>query len=218
MRMETMGDLLEKVKEFAFHNFSQAEAERIFGWSITDIVKGTSEKDVSAVIITFTNGLVLYAWYFLNMDPTETGDTCEFKLGLRTDLRSRIKYNIFYSTYIHGQGYIRLSVAETDNRMIRTMIEEFYVPSLKMVYKPIILQFQGFFAKDYFGVEADNTYGEIYYSSVRSRSENKDLEVSKVIGRLHELDCLLREPEIRHNLAEIDLQLSLLPSMLGSSL
>lgn len=216
--METMGDLLERVKDFAFHNFSREEAEKIFGWGIADLAKGTSEKDVSAIIITFNNGLVLYAWYFLNMDPTETGDTCEFRLGLRTDLRSRIKYNVFYSMYIHGQGYIRLSVAETDNRMIKNVIDEFYVPSLKMVYKPIINQFQGFFAKDYFGVEADNTHGEIYYSSVRSRSENKDLEVSKVIGRLHELDGLLREPEIRHNLAEIDLQLSFLPSMLGSSL
>jgi hypothetical protein len=216
--METMGDLLEKVKEFAFHNFSREEAERIFGWGIIELVKGTSEKDVSAIIITFNNGLVLYAWYFLNMDPTETGDTCEFRLGLRTDLISRIKYNVFYSLYIHGQGYIRLSVAETDNRMIKNMIDEFYVPSLKMIYKPIITQFQGFYTKDYFGVEADNARGEIYYSSVRSRSENKDLEISKVIGRLHELDSLLREPEIRHNLAEIDLQLSLIPGMLGSSL
>jgi hypothetical protein len=216
--METMGDLLEKVKEFAFHNFSREEAERIFSWGIIELVKGTSEKDVSAIIITFNNGLVLYAWYFLNMDPTETGDTCEFRLGLRTDLRSRIKYNVFYSLYIHGQGYIRLSVAETDNRMIKNMIDEFYVPSLKMIYKPIITQFQGFYTKDYFGVEADNARGEIYYSSVRSRSENKDLEISKVIGRLHELDSLLREPEIRHNLAEIDLQLSLIPGMLGSSL
>jgi hypothetical protein len=216
--METMGDLLEKVKEFAFHNFSREAAHRIFGWSVVDIITGTPEADESAVMITFGNGLVLYAWYFLNMDPTETGDTCEFKLGLRTDLRARIKYNVFYSTYIHGQGYIRLNVAETDNRMIKSMIEEFYVPSLKMIYKPIITQFQGFYTKDYFGVESDNARGEIYYSSVRSRSENKDLEISKVIGRLHELDSLLREPEIRHNLAEIDLQLSFLPSMLGSSI
>jgi hypothetical protein len=216
--METMGDLLEKVKEFAFHNFSRDVAERFFGWSVEDIATCTPEADESAVRVTFRNGLVLYAWYFLNLDPTETGDTCEFKLALRTDIRSRIKYNVFYSVYIHGQGYLRLSVAETDNRMIKSMIEDFYVPALKTVYKPIITQFQGFYAKDYFGVEADNKHGEIYYSPIRSRSENKDLEISKVIGRLHELDSFLREPEIRHNLAEIDLQLSFLPSMLGSSL
>ena len=39
-----------------------------------------------------------------------------------------------------------------------------------------------------------------------------------MIGRLNELDLLLKEPQIRHDLAEIDFQISLLPSMMGSGL
>jgi hypothetical protein len=39
-----------------------------------------------------------------------------------------------------------------------------------------------------------------------------------VIGRLAELDLLLKESNIRQDLAKVDLQLSLLPSMMGSGL
>jgi hypothetical protein len=214
--METMGDLLQRVQEFATHNFNKDEAERIFGWRVEDVAARTTEKDETAVLITFKDGLALYAWYFLNLDPTETEDTCEFMLKLRTDLKSSVKYNVFYSRYIHGQGYMRLQIAEMDNVMAQRMIDDFYVPALKMIYKPIIIQFRGFYDRDYFGVEADNNRGEIYYSPIRSRRENKDLEISKVVGRLHELDSLLREPEIRHNLAKLDLQLSFLPSIVWS--
>jgi len=84
------------------------------------------------------------------------------------------------------------------------------------VYKPIIMQFKGFFGKDFFGVDADNARAEIYYAPVRSRSEHKEAQIGEVIGRLNELDLLLKEPQIRHDLAEIDFQLSLLPSMMGS--
>jgi len=214
--METMGDLLQKVREFATHNFNKDEAERIFGWQVEDVAARATEKDETAVAITFRDGLALYAWYFLNLDPTETEDTCEFVLKLRTDLKSSVKYNVFYSGYIHGQGYIRLQIAEMDNVMAQRIIDDFYAPALKMIYKPIIIQFRGFYSRDFFGVEADNNRGEIYYSPIRSRSENKDLEISKVVGRLHELDSFLREPEIRHSLAELDLQLSLLPSIVWS--
>jgi hypothetical protein len=214
--METMGDLLQKVREFATHNFNKDEAERIFGWQVEDVAARATEKDETAVAITFRDGLGLYAWYFLNLDPTETEDTCEFMLKLRTDLKSSVKYNVFYSGYIHGQGYIRLQIAEMDNVMAQRIIDDFYAPALKMIYKPIIIQFRGFYSRDFFGVEADNNRGEIYYSPIRSRSENKDLEISKVVGRLHELDSFLREPEIRHSLAELDLQLSLLPSIVWS--
>ena len=214
--METMGDLLQKVKEFATHSFSKDDAERIFGWPVEDVAVRTAEKDETSVVITFKNGLALYAWYFLNLDPTETEDTCEFMLKLRTDLKSSIRYNVFYSGYIHGQGYIRLQIAETDNVMAQRLAEDFYAPALKMIYKPIIIQFRGFYSRDYFGVESYINRGEVYYSPIRSRSENKDVEISKVIGRLHELDSLLREPEVRHSLAELDLQLSFLPSIVWS--
>ena len=214
--METMGDLLQKVREFATHSFNKDEAERIFGWPVENVAARTTEKDETAVAITFKDGLALYAWYFLNLDPTETEDTCEFMLKLRTDLKSSVKYNVFYSGYIHGQGYVRLQIAEMDNVMAQRIIDDFYAPALKMIYKPIIIQFRGFYSRDYFGVEADKNRGEIYYSPIRSRSENKDLEISKVVGRLHELDSFLRESEIRHGLAELDLQLSFLPSIVWS--
>lgn len=215
--METMGDLLHKVQEFATHGFNKDEAEKIFGWPIEDVAVKTTEKDETSVVITFKNGLALYAWYFLNLDPTETEDTCEFMLKLRTDLKSSIRYNVFYSVYIHGQGYLRLQIADTDNVLAQRMAEDFYAPGLKMIYKPIIIQFRGFYSRDYFGVESDRNRGEVYYSPIRSRSENKDIEISKVVGRLHELDSLLSEPEVRHNLAELDLQLSFLPSVVWSN-
>jgi hypothetical protein len=214
--METMGDLLKKVQEFDTHSFNKDEAERIFGWPVEDVGARTAGKDETSVVIVFKNGLVLNAWYFLNLDPTETEDTCEFTLKLRTDLRSSIKYNVFYSGYIHGQGYIRLQIAETDNVLAQRITEDFYAPALKMIYKPIIIQFRGFYSRDYFGVDSDRNRGEIYYSPIRSRSENKDVEIAKVVGRLHELDRFLREPEVRHSLAELDLQLSFLPSIVWS--
>lgn len=216
--METMGDLLEKVREFTSHSFTKDEAQMLFGWEVKDISTRGANTDESHVIVSFDNGMVLYINYFLNLDPTETEDTCEFILALRTDLRSRVRYSVHYSKYIHGQGYMRLKIAETDNRMVQSMLEEYYVPVLKMIYKPIISQFQGFYDRDYFGVQADNNYGEIYYAPVRFRSEYKNAKIWDVVARLQALDALLREPEIRHALAELDLQMSFLPDVVGSSL
>jgi len=216
--METMGDLLEKVQEFAFYSYTKEEAARLFGWPASDIHVRSTENDEIRITITFQNKLVLYIRYFLNLDPTETQDTCEFTLGLRTDLRSRIRYNVFYSGYIHGQGYLRMKIEETDNRMLQRMLEDFYIPALKSIYKPIIISFKGFYSKDYFGANAGHQQGDIYYSAVRYRSEHKAASIWDVIARLHELDSTLKEPEIRHALAELDVQLSFLPSVLGSSL
>jgi hypothetical protein len=92
--METMGDLLEKVREFASHNFTKDEAQTIFGWEVLDISSKVVETDESHIKISFENGIVLFINYFLNLDPTETDDTCEFSLALKTDLRSRVKYSI----------------------------------------------------------------------------------------------------------------------------
>ena len=216
--METMGDLLEKVREFALHSFTKEEAQKLFGWNVSDIIVKSSENDESQVYLAFENGYTLFIRYFLNLDPIETENTCEFILGLKTDLRSRIKYGIHYASYIHGQGYIRLRIGDTKNRMLQMMLEEFYVPALKNVYKPIILRFEGFFSRDFFGVDADNARGEIYYAPVGYRSEHKAASIGDVMGRLNELDLLLKEPQIKHALAEIDLQLSLLPSMVWSGL
>ncbi len=216
--METMGDLLEKIREFGSLGSKKEDASRLFGWGVQDVVERTPAADEASVAIAFDNGLIIYARYFLNLDPTESEYNCEFILGLRNDLRSRIRYNVFYSGYIHGQGYIRVKIAETDNRTVQRMLEDLYVPALKSIYKPIITQFKGFYSKDYFGVEANNNHGEIYYSPVRYRSEHKESKIWDVIGRLHELDALMREGDIKHALAELDVQMSILPSVMWSGI
>ena len=216
--METMQDLLGKVQEFALHSFTKEEARNIFGWDVSGLLVSGSKSDESSIRITFENGHNLLIKYFLNLDPTETDDTCEFVFSLKTDLTSRIKYGIHYGNYIHGQGYVRLRIADTKNRMLQVMLAEFYAPAIKNVYKPIILQFKGFYDKDFFGVEVNGSGAEIYYAPVRSRSEHKGARLGDVIGRLAELDLLLKESNIRQDLAKVDLQLSLLPSMMGSGL
>jgi len=45
MQMETMGDLLEKVREFASHSFTKEEAEKLFGWNVRDIAVKSAESD-----------------------------------------------------------------------------------------------------------------------------------------------------------------------------
>ncbi|MBN1235702.1 MAG: hypothetical protein JW999_06590 [Methanotrichaceae archaeon] len=216
--METMGDLLDKVSEFALHDFTKEDAQKLFGWNVRDISVKSKENDESCIYITFENGYILFIRYFLNLDPIETKDTCEFTMALQTDLRSRIRYDVHYAGYIHGQGYIRLRVQEMKNRMQQMVLEEFYIPALKKVYKPIIIRFKGIYSRDFFGVEADQDHGRIFYAPVRYRSECKAASIGEVMGRLSELDLLLKEPQIRHALAEIDLQLSLLPSMVWSDL
>jgi hypothetical protein len=217
-QMETMGDLLERVKEFGSSGCQKEDASKHFSWGIQDVVTRTPGADEASIAIVFHNGLLIYARYFLNLDPTESEDNCEIILALRNDLRSRIRYNVFYSGYIHGQGYIRVKIAETDNGMVQRMLEDFYVPALKSIYKPIITQFKGFHSKDYFGVEADSNHGEIYYSPVSYRSEHKASKISDIVGRLHELDEFMREDDIRHALAELDLQMSFLPSVIWSDI
>lgn len=216
--METMHDLLEKVQEFASHSFTKEEAKNIFGWDISDFTVSGSKNDESHIRISFENGYNLLIKYFLNLDPTETDDTCEFVFSLTTDLTSRIKYGVHYGNYIHGQGYVRLRIADSKNRMQQVMLAEFYAPAIKNVYKPLIMRFKGFYDKDFFGVEVNSSGGEIYYAPVRSRSEHKGARLGDVIGRLTELDLLMKDQRIRQDLAKVDFQLSLLPSMMGSGL
>ena len=216
--METMQDLLEKVQEFTFHDFNKEEAKKLFGWDVTDFLVNSSKDDETHILLIFDNNFMLFIKYFLNLDPSQTDDTCEFILGLKTDITSRIKYSINYGNYIHGQGYIRFRVADTKNRMVQMMLEEFYIPAIKNVYKPIIERFKGFYGKDFFGVEADSNGGQIYYAPIRTMSEHKGARLGDVIGRLTELDLLLKDPNIRQDLAKVDFQLSLLPSMMGSGL
>jgi hypothetical protein len=214
--MDTMGDLLDNVREFASHELSKEEAHKLFGWEAKDVIVRDTEKDETLVTITFDNNMILRIRYFLNLDPTETNDVCEFTLAMKTDLRSRIKYSVHYSGYIHGQGYLRLKIADFENRMLQRLLEDFYVPALRAIYKPIIERFKGFYSKDFFGVDADHNGAVIYYSPVRYRSEHKEAMIWDVVSRLHELDSLLKDEELRHELAELDLQLSFLPSVMWS--
>jgi len=218
MQMETMEDLLEMVREFARHSFTKEEAQKHFGWNVRDIAVTSKEGDESNIYITFENQYTLFIRYFFNLNPMEPEDICEFTLGLQTNLRSRIRYDIHYAGYIHGQGYIRLRIAETKNRMQQIVLEECYIPALKNVYKPIIIKFKGLCSRDFFGVIAEKDRGLIFYAPVRDRSEHKAARIGEVMDRLSELDLLLKEPQIRHALAENDLQLSLLPSMVWSDL
>ena len=216
--METMGDLLERICEFASHEMTREGAKKAFGWNAYSIDVKNRENDESYIFIKFENGYTLFVRYYLSLDPTESKDSCEFTLGLQTDMRSRIRYDIHYAGYIHGQGYIRLRVQKMKNRMQQMVLEEFYIPALKAIYKPIIIQFKGLYSRDFFGVEADSVYGEIFYAPVSSRSEHKEARIGEVVGRLNELDLLLKQPQIKHDLAELDLQLSLLPSTVWSDL
>ncbi|MBP7067415.1 MAG: hypothetical protein KBB04_03965 [Methanothrix sp.] len=216
--METMQDLLEKVQEFAVHDFGKEEAKKLFCWDVAEILVNSSKEDENHILIIFNNNFMLFIRYFLNLDPSQTDDTCEFILSLKSDFTSRIKYSINYGNYIHGQGYIRFRVADTKNRMVQVMLEEFYIPAIKNVYKPIIERFKGFYGKDFFGVEADSNGGQIYYAPIRNMSEHKGARLGDVIGRLTELELLLKDPHIRQDLAKVDLQLSLLPSMMDSGL
>lgn len=210
--METMGDLLDRAMVFSQGSCTEEEASRLFGWDVRGISAVHPEPDKSTIVVAFANCIIMEIRYYHNPDLAELGEAVELTLAQRTDLISRVAYNIFYSGYIHGQGYIRLSVAEADNPVAKTIIEDVYIPGLKAIYRPIISQFQGFKAMDFFGTMASSVGGKIYYSGITSRSDNKDVLVSDVVDRLYALDNLLKEPEIRHALAELDLQVSFLPS------
>ena len=201
---------------FSQGSFTEEEASRLFGWEVREISAVHPESDKSTILVTFANGVIMEIRYYHNPDLAELGETVELTLTLRTDLISRVAYNIFYSGYIHGQGYIRLAIAKADNPVAKSIIEDVYIPGLKAIYRPIISQFQGFRTRDFFGAMASSVGGQIYYSVITSRSDNKDVLVSDVVDRLYALDNLLKEIEIRHALAELDLQVSFLPSTMWS--
>jgi hypothetical protein len=216
--METMGDLLAAVREFSSREFSKDVATEIFGWGVEEVAVRTPEPDKSTVAISFKDGLFLDARYFLNPELIQLGDNVEFTLYVRTDLTARISYNIHHAEYIHGQGYIRLAVARYGNPLAQRMISDFYDPAMRKIYRPIIESFKGFYARDYFGIAVNQERAEIYYSPVSSRSEGTAARISDVVERLRQLDILMQEPQVKQALAELDLKLSFLPSLLGSSI
>ena len=108
--METMGDLLERICEFASHEMTREGAKKAFGWNAYSIDVKNRENDESYIYVKFENGYTLFVRYYLSLDPTESKDSCEFTLGLQTDMRSRIRYDIRYAGHIHGYGSCRLGV------------------------------------------------------------------------------------------------------------
>ncbi len=90
--MEAMGDLLEKVREFASYNYTTEEATRLFGWHALDVRCRCADNDETHITITFENDLVVCVDYFLNLDPTETDDICELTLG--SENRSALSHQI----------------------------------------------------------------------------------------------------------------------------
>jgi hypothetical protein len=212
--METMGDLLQALREFVCMDCSKEEAYRIFGWNVLDISVKTPDDFESLVLLELEKGLMIEARYFLNEGLRDLGDDCEFRLKLKAKIHSRIRYNVFYSGYIHGQGYIRIGLGDIENKMLARVLDDYYVPRLKSIYKPVIAEFKGFYSKDFFGVEADNDGAYIYYSSVRPRSEGTKASILDVVSRLYHLESVMRSVDLLRNLAELDMQMSFLPSVM----
>jgi len=212
--MDSMGDLLDRLRQFVCMDCSKESVERTFGWPAQDITVHTPGEDETVIVILFENGIILEVRYFLNEGLRELGDDLEFRLKIRIDLTSRVRYNVFYSRYIHGQGYLRISLGDVENRVLRRVLEDYYLPRLKEIYKPVIQEFRGFFSRDFFGVEADQNRGEIYYSSVRPRGEEEKAVILEVVSRLFQLEALIKERDVAHRLAELDLQMSFIPSVM----
>jgi hypothetical protein len=212
--MPEMRHLLELMRALAEFGYSKEMAEELFGWGVDAIIERPIEEYETQVRICFANGLIIEARYFLDEGLKELDEDCEITLKLVTDITSHVRYNIFYGRYIHSRGYIRLDLGDIEDRLVRQILENFFVPRLKSIYKPIILEFKGFYSRDFFGVRADKRYGAIYYSPVRLGDEGLDANIEDVIKRLRTLDELLKNDELRRKLAELDIQMSLLPSVL----
>lgn len=212
--MKKMGDLLELIRDLAALEYSEEVVERYFGRGVAVVSVMAVNAYETRVTINFANGLVIEARHFLDEGLWDLQEDCELSLELTTDLTSHIRYNVFYGRYNHRTGYIRVDLGDIENRLIRLTLEDFYIPRLKNIYRPIIMEFKGFFSRDFFGVRVDKGHGKIYYSPVRSKGDPKDANIYEVIERLHHLEGLLRNDEFRHRLAELDVQMFFLPNVM----
>ena len=212
--MKNMSDLLELMRALAGLGYSKDVAERFFDWGVKVIlVKEVSDYETQ-VAIYFSNGLIIRSRHFLNEGLRELQEDCEVSLRLSTDLTSHVRYNVFYGRYIHRTGYIRVDLGDIEDRLVRQTLEDFFVPRLKNVYRPIIMEFKGLLSRDYFGITADKRSSELYYSPVRFGREEMNVSSQDVIDRLYHLKQLLRSEDIRHKLAELDVVISLLPNIM----
>lgn len=212
--METMGDLIRGLREISRAEPAAEDVERILGWRPEFIRFFTPSEDESIMVMVFERGVVLEVRYFLNDNLRALGDDLEIRLMLKIDITSRVGYSVFYSKYIHGQGYIRVSLRDVENKMVQKILEDYYLPRLKSIYKPVIMEFRGFSDRDFFGVEAGREHGYIYYSPVRPKSGENEVRILDVIARLYHLESILKNRDVPHQLAELELQMSLLPSVM----
>jgi len=204
--MEKMGDLLEMLRRFDSLGSTKEAATEVFGWGVEDVVISSEERPgVDQVIIAFYNGLVIEARHILTQEGVvEFGEEWEFRLKFRTDLISTIRYNAFYSRYIHGKGYLRVDIGYVENKLLRKMLEDFYIPRMRSIYKPIILEYKGLFDYDFFGIDVGRERAMVYYSTVRQGREEAEANIDDVIGRLNYLSDMMKDEKIRMALKSLD--------------
>jgi len=205
-KMEKMGDLLEMLRRFDSLGSTKEAATEVFGWGVEDVVISSEERPgVDQVIIAFYNGLVIEARHILTQEGVvEFGEEWEFRLKFRTDLISTIRYNAFYSRYIHGKGYLRVDIGYVENKLLRKMLEDFYIPRMRSIYKPIILEYKGLFDYDFFGIDVGRERAMVYYSTVRQGREEAEANIDDVIGRLNYLSDMMKDEKIRMALKSLD--------------
>jgi len=203
--MEKMGDLLEMLRRFDSLGSTKEAATGVFGWGVEEVLIREERPGVDQVIIAFFNGLIIDARHILTQEGVvEFGEEWEFRLKLRTDLTSTIRYNAFYSRYIHGKGYLRVDIGYVENKLLRKMLEDFYIPRMRSIYKPIILEYKGLFDHDFFGIEVGSEHSEVYYSTVRQGREEAESALDDVIGRLNYLSDMMKDEKIRKDLKALD--------------
>lgn len=202
--MEKMGDLLEMLRLFDSLGSSKEAAEEVFGSGVDEVQIREERPGVDQVVIQFLNGLIIEARHILGEELAELGEDWEFRLKMRADLTSTLRYNAYYSRYIHGQGYLRTDLGYIDNKLLRKMVEDFYTPRLRKIYKPIILEFKGLHAYDFFGIEVYRDHSEVYYSSTRAGREEAGVKTEQVVARLGYLAEMMKDEKIRKELEALD--------------
>jgi hypothetical protein len=205
LKMEKMGDLLEMLRRFDSLGSTKEAATEVFGWGVEEVTIREERPGVDQVIIQFFNDLIIEARHILTQEGVvEFGEEWDFRMKIKTNLTSTIRYNVFYSRYIHGKGYLRNDIGYVENRLLRKMLEDFYIPRQRSIYKPIILEFKGLHDYDFFGIEVDRNHSEIYYSTVRQGREEAESDIDDVIGRLNYLSDMMKDEKLRKALKALD--------------
>jgi len=202
--METMGDLLDALRRFNATGYSKEAAEEVFGWTVEDLMVRKERPEVDLVVIQLFDNLIIEARHILSEGLEELRDDWEFRFKLKSDLTSSIRYNAYYSRYIHGQGYLRTDIGYVDNKLLRKMLEDFYIPRLRAIYKPVILEFKGFHSYDFFGIEVYRNKCKLYYSTVRYGRQETSSSIVDVISRLNYLNEMTKDQKFREKLKALD--------------